>query len=148
MWIMYFPLNICKTLKCDGTPKCDGHAKVQWFARKCNGIMRESTMVYAKVRWYDALKCDGHGWRKSVMARRAKVQWSHVTRKCDGMLHLNAMVHAKVWWCDAIKCDSHSDAKVRWYAALKCDGLRFSPMLWRAKVRWSQVKGMCYVTPC
>ena len=38
---------ICKTLKCDGTPKCDGHAKVRSFALKCDGMTRESTRVHA-----------------------------------------------------------------------------------------------------
>ena len=74
-----------RLLKCDDTPKCDDHAEVQWLALKCDGMTRESTMVHAKVRWYDALKCDGLRWRERAMVRHAKVRWSQVTRKCDGM---------------------------------------------------------------
>ena len=35
---------------------------------------------HAKVRWYDALKCDGH----SLLGRNAKVRWTD-TPKCDGV---------------------------------------------------------------
>ena len=42
MWccLTFVCVYICKTLKCDGTPKCDGHAKVRWFALKCDGVPR------------------------------------------------------------------------------------------------------------
>ena len=52
-------IYICRTLKCDGTPKCDGHAKVRWSAPKCDGVTRQSAMVCAKPRWCDTPKCDG-----------------------------------------------------------------------------------------
>ena len=38
--VFRFSKKICKTLKCDGTPKCDGHANVRCFALKCDGVTR------------------------------------------------------------------------------------------------------------
>ena len=135
--VTYFIQHICTTLKCDGTPECDGHAKVRWVALKWDGVPRLSAMVHAKIWWYDALKCndhrwrqiamvcnakvrwltvrcydplkcDGHWWNESAMLRRAKVRWSYITRKCDSTPRYFAKVTC--------------DAKVRWFAALKCDG--------------------------
>ena len=50
------------------------------------------------------------------------------------LLLLNFCLCVYVGLLSAIFC-----TKVRWYDTLKYDGSRLSPMVWHAKVRWSQV---------
>ena len=47
-------------------------------------------MAHAKVRWFDALKCDGHGGGESVMVHRAKMHM--FTLNPNGKTRLSAMV--------------------------------------------------------